>query len=34
LISYIFTNGAAPPSPFPMCGNAGEPQDCEVYNGC
>ncbi len=34
LISYIFTNGTAPPSPFPSCGNVGEPQDCEVYNGC
>ena len=34
LISYIFTNGAAPPPPFPSCGNVGEPQNCQIYNGC
>jgi hypothetical protein len=34
LISYIFTNGATPPPPFPNCGNAGEPQNCSIYNGC
>ena len=34
LISYIFQNGAAPPAPFPNCGEIGDPQDCNIYNGC
>ena len=34
MISYIFTNGPTPPTPFPNCGNVGEPQDCLIYNGC
>ncbi|MGE4620153.1 MAG: hypothetical protein AAEJ04_10130 [Planctomycetota bacterium] len=35
LISYIFSGGAAPPQPGPTtCGNDGEPQLCETYDGC
>ncbi len=34
LITYIFSGGAQPPSPFPNCGNVGDPQDCNSYNGC
>lgn len=35
LITYIFSGGAPPPTPGPLdCGNAGEPQDCEIYDGC
>ncbi|HIA27932.1 MAG TPA: hypothetical protein EYN79_07415 [Planctomycetes bacterium] len=34
IFTYIFLGGAAPPAPFPGCGNTGEPQDCSEYLAC